>query len=164
MAGSIVIDGLPVSLADEAAVRAVIIKKDQAIADGAAALADANAKIGALTGEKAVLEKQLADAKAEASPAALDKRVADRAKLIADAKKVVPGIVTDAVSDADIRKAVVAAKLGSAADAMDANAIDGAYIALLAGCADAKVENIAPAAKFGDAAASIATLRAARYA
>ena len=163
---TITIDGLPVNLGDEAAVRAVIAKKDQALADAQAQLEDANAKVGTLTGEKAVLEQSLADAKALADPAALDKRVADRVKLIADAKKVNPAVVTDAMDENAIRRSVVASKLGSDADAMDDSAIAGAFVALLTGMEDAKpdatVHNIAPV-KVADTASVRDLVRAARY-
>jgi hypothetical protein len=167
MAGTIIVDGLPVSLADEAAVRAVVSKKDAAIADAAKALTDAQASLSTEQGKVAALEKQLADAKAELAPAAIEKRVADRAKLVADAKKLVPAIVTDAVDEMAIRRAVVSGKLGSAADGLDDNAIAGAFIALLSGCEDAapvpKVHNLAPA-QFADTATVRDAIRAARYA
>lgn len=128
MPGIIVVDGLPVSLADEAAVRAVVEKKDAAIAQGVSALADANGKLSEANGKVAALEKQVADAKAELEPAALDKRVADRAALVAKAKVVKADIATDGKTDAEIRKAVVAASLGDEAlAAMDDGAIAGAF-------------------------------------
>ncbi|TPW26025.1 DUF2213 domain-containing protein [Pararhizobium mangrovi] len=42
----------------------------------------------------------------------LDKRVKDRAQLISDARKIDPNVKVSGVSDGDIRKAVVASKLG----------------------------------------------------
>lgn len=134
MAGTIIVDGLPVSLADEAAVRAVINKKDQAIADANAALTDANAKLSEATGKIAALDKSLADAKAELDPANLDKRVADRAALVTQAKAVKSDIVTDGKTDAEIRRAVVASRLGDAAtQGMDDAAISGAFAVVAAG-------------------------------
>lgn len=62
-------------------------------------LADRDAKIEDL--EKKVLDD-----------AALDQRVQARAKLVADAEKIAKDVKTEGISDADIRKAVVAAKLG----------------------------------------------------
>lgn len=162
---TITIDGLPVNLGDEAAVRAVIAKQGEAIASATAALTDAQTKIGALTGEKAVLEKSLADAQALNAPAALDKRVAERVKLIGDAKKLLPTVTTDAMDENAIRRSVVASKLGSAADSMDDNAIAGAFVALLTSVDDAapsQIHNIAPA-KFADAASVRNLARAARY-
>lgn len=164
---TITIDGLPVNLGDEAAVRAVIAKKDAALDAATSELTDAQAKIGALTGEKAVLEKSLADAKALSEPAALDKRVAERVKLIGDAKKLLPTVTVDAMDENAIRRSVVASKLGSAADAMDDSAIAGAFVALLTNVDDGKqdaqtVHNLAPA-KFADAASVRNIVRAARY-
>lgn len=154
----ITLDGLPVNLGDAAAVEAAIAKLQATIADGAKTLADANTQVSTLTGEKVVLEKQLADLKAELAPAKLDQRVADRAKLVADAKRILPTVVTDAISDADIRRAVVIGKIGDAAKDMDDAAIAGAYIALLTGLEDASpagstgVHNLAPS-QMKDAAA-----------
>ena len=165
---TITIDGLPVSLGDEAAVRAVIAKKDEAIATSAQALADAQAQIGTLTGEKAALEKQLADAKAASDPAAIDKLVADRAALIAQAKAVQADVVTDGKSDAEIRRAVVSAKLGDACPADDM-VVAGAFAMLAKDARPAApalaVQNIAPAQVVAADGASIVTaIRAARYA
>lgn len=161
---TITIDGLPVNLGDEAAVRAVIAKKDAAIATADKALADATATVSILTGEKAVLEKDLADAKADLEPAKIDARVADRSAIVAKAKSIKADIVTDGKADADIRREVVAAKLGDAAAALDDAAIAGAF-AMATADAKLAVTNISPRAHVTtDAAASISTLRAARYA
>lgn len=170
---TITIDGLPVNLGDEAAVRAVIAKKDEAIAASANQLTDARTQVSTLTGEKTVLEKQLADAKAALEPAALDARVALRAKLVADAKRIMPAIVTDAMDENAIRRAVVNGKLGDASKDMDDAAIAGAYVALLTGCEDAAptadkapVQNIAPAkpTTIADGATTVAAIRSLRYA
>lgn len=165
---TITIDGLPVNLGDEAAVRAVIAKKDEAIASAQTALSDANAKVSTLTGEKTALEAQLADAKAALDPARLDAMVADRAALIGKVKAIAPLLATDGKTDADLRRAVVEAKLGDAAKAMDDAAIAGAFAVL---AVDAKpvadaVQNIAPAkpAATHDGAAVVAAIRSARYA
>lgn len=153
MAGTIIVDGLPVSLADEAAVRAVIEKKDAAVAAAEKSLTDEQAKVSTLTGEKAVLEKSLTDAKAELDPAKIDARVADRSALIAKAKALKSDIVTDGKADADIRKEVVSAKLGDAAASLDDAAVIGAFAALTADADSSKVEGFTPAA-VKDAAAS----------
>ena len=162
---TLTIDGLPISLADEAAVRAVIAKKDAAIAAAETALADAKTALTTEQGKTAALESQLAEAKDAATPAALDKLVADRAALIGKVKAVAPNITTDGKTDAEIRRAAVAAKLGDAAKDMDDAAIAGAFAVLSA--TDAKpvtIHNIAPATPVADAAATVATLRTARYA
>lgn len=153
MSKTITIDGLPVSLADETAVLAVLAKKDQAIADAATALTDAKAALATEQGKVTALESQLADAKADADPAAIDKRVADRSALIALAKSAHADVVTDGKSDDEIRTAVVTAKLGDKAPT-DAAQIAGAFIVLTAdtrAVAD-KVVSIAPA-KITDAEA-----------
>ncbi len=162
VAGTIIVDGLPVSLADESAVRAVLDKKDAAIAERDAKLADAATAASTATGKMAALEQQLADAKAELDPAKLDARVADRAALVTRAKALVADAVTDGKTDAEIRRAVVDAKLGDTAKGMDDAAIVGAFAALTA---DAKpaVVNIAPAtANLSDARGVTNALRFAR--
>lgn len=145
MSKKIMIDGLPVDLGDIAAVEAVLAKNATALADGATALTDANAKLSEATGKIAVLEKQLSDAKDAASPASLDARVADRAKLVNAAKAVKPDLVTDGKDDSAIRREVVAASLGDAATALDDAAIGGAFIALTGQVKIGDVQNIAPA-------------------
>ena len=167
MAEIITIDGLPISLADEAAVRAVIAKKDAALADANAALADAKTALTTEQGKVAALEQQVADAKAVSAPAALDKLVADRAALIASAKAAHAAVVTDGKTDVEIRRAVVEAKLGDAAKAMDDAAIAGAFAVIAAQPTnDTKptVANLTPIANVGDASAAVAAIRAARYA
>lgn len=164
---TITIDGLPVNLGDEAAVRAVIAKKDAALADANAALADAKTALTTEQGKVAALEQQVVDAKAAAEPTALDKLVADRAYLIASAKAAHAAVVTDGKTDVEIRRAVVEAKLGDAAKAMDDAAIAGAFAVIAAQPAnDTKptVANLTPIANVGDASATVAAIRAARYA
>jgi hypothetical protein len=56
--------------------------------------------------------------------------VADRATLVATAKAVDPNVVTDGKTEAEIRKAVVEAKLGDAAKALDDAGVAGAFAAL----------------------------------
>lgn len=111
---TIMLDGIPVNLGDAAAVEAAIAKLQDTAAKAAAALTDAQSAIATETGKVAALEKQLADAKAELEPAVLDKRVADRAALVTQAKALAADIVTDGKTDAEIRRAVVSAKLGDA--------------------------------------------------
>lgn len=82
----------------------------------------------AALGAKAAHDKVVADLQADAakkdaeiedlkskilSDADLDKRVQDRANLVADAKAISPDVDTAGLSDADIRKAVVVYKLGA---------------------------------------------------
>jgi hypothetical protein len=168
MAGTIIVDGLPVSLADEAAVRAVLAKKDAAIEAADKAVADAKAVASTLSGEKAALEKALADEKARTEPAALDKLVADRADLVAKAKAAKSDIVTDGKTDVEIRRAVVESALGDAAKGMDDAAISGAFAVVTKdakpGTATAKADPIARPASFADTASIAAAARAGRYA
>lgn len=160
----ITLDGLQVDLSDADAVAAAISKLQDKATKAETALADAQTQVSTLTGEKAVLQKSLDDAKAELDPAKLDARVADRAALVAKAKALKADIVTDGKTDADIRKEVVTAKLGDAAAALDDAAIAGAF-AMATADAKPEVVNLAPKQVVAnDAAATISTLRAARFA
>ena len=160
----IVLDGLQVDLADADAVAAAISKLQDKIATAETGLADANAKLTTEQGKVAALEAQLADAKKGLEPAALDKLVADRGALIAQAKTVKPDLVTDGKTDAEIRREVVAAKLGDRTPTEDA-AIAGAFAVLTADAAPAAtVQNINPAMRVSDGAATRDAIRAARYA
>jgi hypothetical protein len=94
--------------------------------------AAAETKVGELTatvstkdGEIAALEQKVKDA--EIKPEHLEKLVKDRSELIAQAKAVHPEVVTDGKTEAEIRKAVVAAKLGDSAKDMDDAAVSGAF-------------------------------------
>lgn len=129
---TILIDGVPVNLSDEAAVEAVINRSAQQLADANTALADANAKIATLEGAAAAHAQQLADAKALSSPEAIDKAVAARASLTDKAKALVAGLVIDGKTDAAIRREVVTAKLGDAAKDMSDAQIEGAFSVLTA--------------------------------
>jgi hypothetical protein len=165
MPGIITVDGLPVSLADEAAVRAVIAKKDAEIVVANAATADANTKLAEEKGKVAALDAQLADAKALVAPAAIDKLVADRSALIGQAKAIVPAVVVDGKSDAEICRAVVTAKLGDKCPTEDA-AVSGAFAVLTAGVVanDSAVMPIGMPMIARDTGAVIASMRNMRYA
>lgn len=115
-----------VSTADAAAIAAFK-------ADSAKALTDQKAAhdlvVADLQKDAAKKDADIADLKTKVlSDADLDKRVATRAALVADAKAIAPKVVTDGVSDADIRKAVVVDARGAdaVADKPDAY-IDAAY-------------------------------------
>lgn len=86
----------------------------------AQALKDAEANhekaIATKDAELAKVQAQLDDAKTKIlSEDDIDKRVADRANLVAVAKSIVPDLKTEGVKDADIRKATVVSKLGEEA-------------------------------------------------
>jgi uncharacterized protein len=133
---TITLDGLPVKLDDAVAVEAAITKLQTAIADGATALVAAQTLASVKDGEIAALTAKLADAEKAATPAMIDARVAERSALVALAKVALPAVVTDGVSDADIRKAVVIAKIGD--KGMDDAAIGGAFAVLTADVKDVK--------------------------
>ena len=111
----ILVDGLQVETTDAGA--AAIEKLTNDLKASAAKLTDATA-----THDKAIAAKDAEIAKKDAeidelkgkimSDADLDKRVQERAALIDSARKVVSDVKTDGLTDAEIRKAVVKAKLG----------------------------------------------------
>jgi hypothetical protein len=160
-------DGMPIEATDQA--ESAIRKLEGQLADSAKAKAAAETKVGELTatvatkdGEIAGLNQKLKDA--EVGPAQLEKLVADRSAVIAKAKTIVPAVVTDGKSDAEIRAAVVAAKLGDAAPT-DENGIAGAFAALTA---DAKPDPVRDALKSMpanvlDSAAAVQSIRSQRY-
>lgn len=142
---TITFDGLPVEVTDAA--EAVIRKLEGQISAKDSALTTANTTIATLTadrdtlsGEKVALEAKVADA--EITPAKLQIMVDARAKTIEQAKRIAPNVVTDGKTDAEIRKAAVAAKLGDAATALNDDAIAGAFAALVP-VADGKVDGVA---------------------
>lgn len=143
MAHTLIIDGLQVTEVSDQAKAA--IEKLQGQATAAVQAKDAaDTKIGELTaaistkdGEIAALTQKVKDA--EITPAQLEKLVADRSAIIAQAKAIDPNIVTDGKTEVEIRKAVVSAKLGDAAKDMNDGAIGGAFAVL---AKDVKVDPI----------------------
>lgn len=130
---TITFDGLPLEVTDAA--EAAIAKlqgqlKDATAAKEAAdkALVDANAALETEKGKVTALEQQVKDAKI--TPDKLEKMVADRAALVAKAKAIEPKVVTDGKTEAEIRKAVIEARLGDAAKDMSDDAIAGAFAVL----------------------------------
>ena len=157
--------GIPFTVADataEAVVSKIIAARDKAVSE----LAEVVTARDTLQGEKVVLEQKLKDA--EVTPAKLQVLADARAKVIADAKRIAPEIVTDGKTDAEIRKAAVAVKLGDAASALSDAAIEGAFVALVP-VADAAEDGIQKVIKDGalvshDAKAAYETAREKRLA
>lgn len=114
----VVFDGISIETTDQGA---EAIKKlqsqlndakaatDKAVADAAAATAAKDAELAKKDAEIDALKGQVVTGDA------LDKLVADRADLLTKAKAIAPDVETAGLSDAQIRKAVVVAKLGDAA-------------------------------------------------
>lgn len=114
---TVLVDGLSVETTDAGA--QAIAKLQQQIADSASALSDAKAayvkEIEAKDAELGARDAKIAELeKAILSDAELDARVAARAELIATAKRLHDADYTGK-SDAEIRAAVVRAKVGDAA-------------------------------------------------
>jgi hypothetical protein len=162
MAGTIIVDGLPVSLADEAAVRAVIEKKDQAIAERDAKLADAQAAHDKAMGEK---DAEIDDLKKKVVDQATIDALADaKAEVVAKAKAVVGDKLGDTKGKtvAEVRRMALDAAKIDVADKSD-DYVEARFDALTADSKPAVV-NIAPApANFSDARGVSSALRLARY-
>lgn len=107
-------------------------------------LATAQTTIQAKDGEIAALNQKVTDA--EVTPAKLQQLADARAEVIGKAKALMPSLVTDGKTDAEIRKEAVVAKLGDAAKDMADAAIEGAFVAFTK---DAKVDPIRDAFKGG---------------
>ncbi|WMT85577.1 DUF2213 domain-containing protein [Pelagibacterium sp. 26DY04] len=115
---TVTVDGIPVEVTDQGAT--VIATLQQRLADAAKKATEADtahaAALAAKDKEIATKDAEIDDLKAKVvDGAALDKLVADRAALVTVATKIAKDVKTDGLSDADIRKAVVTAKLGDAA-------------------------------------------------
>lgn len=112
---TVMVDGLSVSVTDQGAQAIEKLTKDRddarkAVSDAEVAHADA---IKAKDEEIGTLKADLKKAEdAVLKPADLDKMVADRAALIGTVKAIDAKIDVSGKSDADLRKAAVAAKLG----------------------------------------------------
>jgi len=115
---TVVVDGLSVSTTDQGA--QAIEKLQNDVKDTQAKMADAEAKstkaVEAKDAEIAKKQAEIDDLKGKVlDDAALDKRVQDRSELVTKAKSIAKDMETTGVSDADIRKAAVVAKLGDEA-------------------------------------------------
>ncbi|MDB6454705.1 DUF2213 domain-containing protein [Falsirhodobacter sp. 20TX0035] len=126
----IMVDGLSVETTDAGAqaiekLTGIIAAKDAAIAAADAAhqtaIAAKDADLAKANAAKDAAEAKVLDA------AAIDKLVADRADLLGKAKAIAPEIQTAGLNDADIRKAVVVAKLGDAMKDKPAAYIDARF-------------------------------------
>lgn len=115
---TVTVDGIPVEVTDQGAT--VIATLQQRLADAANKMSTADAAhVAAIAAKDTELAKK--DAELDALKAkvlddkALDAKVQARADLISVAKAIAKDVKTEGLSDADIRKAVVVAKLGDAA-------------------------------------------------
>lgn len=115
---TVTVDGIPVEVTDQGAV--VIATLQTRLADAAKAAekatADHAAAISAKDKDLAAKDAEIEKLKANQIDAAkLDKLVADRADIVGKAKAIVADIDVAGKTPADIRRAVVAKKLGDAA-------------------------------------------------
>lgn len=152
----IIVDGFPVEVDD--ATEAVIVRLQGQIRDAQTAatqageaLATLKTEVSAKDGEIAVLKKNVEDA--AMTPERLDAAVLARQGLV-DTAKIVLGDKFDPKGkpDADIRKAVVASRLGDAETAkMDDAAISGAFLAIAAAPKATVRDGVRDAVLLGDA-------------
>lgn len=131
---TVTVDGIPVEVTDQGAI--VIATLQQRLADAAGKLTAADTAhataIATKDAELARKDAELDDLKAkQVTDAQLDERVKARGDLIAKARSIADGDYTGK-SDAEIRKAVVVAKLGDAAIAGKAEAYVDARFDILA--------------------------------
>lgn len=162
---NIIVDGLMVEVTDqsEAAITKLTGERNTAtsqIAAKDASIADLTKQVETLTGEKAVLEQKVKDA--ALTPEQLNAAVAERAKVVDAAKKIVPTLDAGNKTDSEIKREAVKSRLGDAAVPMTDDAINGAFALLTAdvkndlnvrdslGNIDTKVVNIADAQKRSD--------------
>ena len=113
----VVLDGLTIETTEQG--EQAIAKLQSQIADSAQALTDSESSFNAQLADKdreiAQKDAEIDDLKSKAlSDADMDKKVADRAELVAKAKSIHDADYSGK-SDADIRKEVVAAKFGDSA-------------------------------------------------
>ncbi|MCZ7488186.1 DUF2213 domain-containing protein [Rhizobium rhizogenes] len=138
---TVTVDGIPVEVTDQGAVVIGTLQSRLADANVKAEKAEAahTAALAAKDAELAKKDAELDAVKAKVlSDADLDKRVQARADLITVANVIAKDVKTEGLTDAAIRKAVVAAKLGDAAIAGKAEAYIDARFDILA--EDAKKE------------------------
>lgn len=122
---TVVVDGLSVITTDQGAqaIEKLTRERDEARANLTTSTASHSAEIQAKDGEIGALKVELQKAKDSAPKAAdIDKLVADRAELVSIVGAIDSKIEVSGKTDAELRKAAVASKLGDAmvADASDA--------------------------------------------
>jgi len=125
-------DGISIQVTDQAAqaIEKLQGKVGELTASNLKLVADHNTVLVAKDEEIGGLKAQLADAK-KAGEIDVEKLVADRTALIDTAKAIVPTLDPKGMKDADIRKAVVVAKLGDEAVANVSDAeLNGMFKAL----------------------------------
>lgn len=107
---------------------AALKARDEAIVARDAEIATAKKTVETKDGEIAALKKQVEDAKAELTPAKIDMRVRDRLIIVQKGKGILGDqLVCDGKTDAEIRKAVVVAKIGDSAKDWTDEMVTGAF-------------------------------------
>lgn len=150
---TVTVDGIPVEVTDQGATVIATLQSRLADANTKAEKAEATHQtaIAAKDAELAKRDAKIDELNAKVlSDADLDKRVQERADLIAVAKTIAKDVKTEGLSDAAIRKAVVVAKIGDAAIAGKADAyIDARFDLLVEDASKANPDAFADAVKSG---------------
>lgn len=144
MTKKITVDGASFDVDDAAAVVIPrhVERLEKGVADAAIALktaqdaaAAAAATIATLTAENTTLKKKVEDAKL--TPAQIEQLVRDRALVVAQARAVLPTVVTDGRELTDIRRQVVDAAMGAASKGWNEEQVASSFAVL---AKDSKVE------------------------
>lgn len=167
---NMLVDGFPVMVSDTTAtvITKVVADRDAAIAANSTLQAQFDAKMKEKEEELAKKDAALADAATKVlDQTGIDKLVADRVALETTAKTLVPDMKTAGLSDNDVRKAVVVAKLGDDAlkmadgkdEAYQTAFVDARFATLVEGAAKTDqfrdtMNGVKPAATTNDAVAA----------
>lgn len=146
---NMMVDGFPVMVTDTTAtvITKLVDDRDKAIAETSRVQAQFDAKVKETEEELAKKDAAIADSKTKVlDQDAIDKLVADRVSLETVAKTIVPDVKTAGLSDHDVRKSVVLAKLGDESLKL-ADGKDEAYVTAFV---DARFATLVEAANTSD--------------
>lgn len=126
------------------------------LADRDAQIAKLTTDLATVTTEKATLETKLKDA--TVTPQKLEQMVADRQVMVSKAKVLMPEVVVDGKTDAEIRKQVVAAKVGDASKDWSDDTTKVSFDTLAASVTDEQLRQVIPGgSNLRDAANALTT-------
>lgn len=138
---TIIVDGISITVADDTAesvirkfmgdTTATIATLKQQLADAQTKQAAAETSVATLTATNATLSQQVKDA--AMTPAKMDAAVAARQVVVDAARKVLPAVVVDNKTDAEIRRQVVDAKLGEASKGWSDEMVSASFGTLTVG-------------------------------
>lgn len=152
---TILVDGISITIpvSDAQYVEKALSDAATKLTTANAALATAQTSVATLTtqvqtkdAEIATLKKQLEDAK---NPAAIDAAVKARAVVVDSAKKILPAVVVDGKTDAEIKRQVVDSKLGDLAKGWNDDQVSASFAALSVSAPAASSDPFASAVRDG---------------